>query len=67
LKPVLESLARRHTAYGVCDDHYGSVGAALIWTLEQGLGESFTAETRDAWTSAYLAIADTMKAAVAPA
>lgn len=65
LKPVLESLARQHAGYGVRDEHYGPVGAALIWTLEQGLGDSFTPETRDAWLSAYTAIADTMKAAVA--
>jgi nitric oxide dioxygenase len=65
LKPVLEDLARRHVAYGVRDDHYAPVGAALIWTLQQGLGESFTDPTRDAWLAAYTAIADTMKAATA--
>jgi nitric oxide dioxygenase len=65
LKPVLEDLARRHVAYGVSDDHYAPVGAALIWTLQQGLGESFTDATRDAWLVAYTAIVDTMKAATA--
>ena len=29
--------------------HYGTVGEALLWTLEQGLGLAFTEETRDAW------------------
>jgi nitric oxide dioxygenase len=47
------------------DEHYAPVGAALIWTLEQGLGDSFTDETREAWLIAYTAIAETMKAGAA--
>ena len=47
-------LGRRHMHYGVHDSQYDSVGAALLWTLEQGLGEHFTSEVRDAWTEAYL-------------
>src|SRR5688572_21864832 len=38
LVPVLENLGRRHVGYGVEDRHYDTVGAALLWTLEQGLG-----------------------------
>jgi protoheme ferro-lyase len=30
--------------YGVIDAHYAPVGAALLWTLEQGLGPAFTAD-----------------------
>jgi len=47
-------LGRRHVQYGVHDSQYDSVGTALLWTLELGLGESFTPEVRDAWTEAYL-------------
>jgi hemoglobin-like flavoprotein len=47
-------LGRRHVHYGVQDSQYDSVGTALLWTLEQGLGPAFTAEIRDAWTEAYL-------------
>ena len=47
-------LGRRHVQYGVHDSQYDSVGTALLWTLEQGLGEAFTPEVRDAWTEAYL-------------
>ena len=36
------------------------VGAALLWTLEKGLGEGFTSETRDAWATAYRVLAGTM-------
>jgi nitric oxide dioxygenase len=65
LKPALTGLAQRHVSYGVRDEHYAPVGAALIWTLQQGLGESFTDETREAWLRAYTAIAETMKAGAA--
>jgi hemoglobin-like flavoprotein len=47
-------LGRRHVHYGVHDSQYDSVGTALLWTLERGLGEHFTPEIRDAWTEAYL-------------
>jgi nitric oxide dioxygenase len=40
--PVAQGLAKRHVAYGVTRAHYASVGAALPWTLRQGLGEAFT-------------------------
>lgn len=49
LQPALEALASRHVKYGVKTEHFDAVGAALIWTLEQGLGPKFTAETREAW------------------
>lgn len=53
----VSDLGRRHVRYGVRDDEYDSVGAALLWTLECGLGPAFTAEVRDAWTEAYLLVA----------
>jgi hemoglobin-like flavoprotein len=61
--PVVRELGRRHAGYGVQDSHYDSVGAALLWTLEQGLGKEFTPEVRDAWTKAYTLIASEMKSA----
>jgi hemoglobin-like flavoprotein len=60
LLPVLRQLGLRHGGYGVHDAHYASVGAALIKTLEQGLGEDFTPETRAAWLSVYGLISATM-------
>ena len=53
LLPAASALARRHVAYGARAEHYPIVGAALLWTLEQGLGEAWTAEIADAWTVAY--------------
>jgi hemoglobin-like flavoprotein len=49
----LADLGRRHVHYGVQDDEYDSVGTALLWTLERGLGPVFTPEVRNAWTEAY--------------
>ncbi|UCE89524.1 MAG: hemin receptor [Pseudomonadota bacterium] len=63
LAPVVEDLGRRHVSYGTLPEHYDTVGVALLWTLEQGLGREFTPEVRDAWAQAYTALADTMKQA----
>ena len=67
LIPAVSNLGRRHTAYGVTDEHYSSVGRALIWTLEQGLGADFTPEVKEAWTTVYDVLANTMKNATARA
>jgi len=61
--PAVQALGRRHAGYGVEAHHYATVGAALIWTLEQGLGAAFTAETRVAWETAYGTLASVMIAA----
>lgn len=63
LVPALEALGRRHAGYGVRDEHYETVGAALLWTLERGLGPGFTPEVREAWTALYQVVATTMQAA----
>jgi len=67
LGPALEELGRRHVGYGVQDRHYDLVGGALLWTLEQGLGDGYTASVRDAWTAAYSTLATIMRAAAAQA
>jgi len=64
--PAAEQLARRHVGYGVHPRHYDSVGTALIWTLEQGLGTAFTPAVREGWIAAYTALAGAMKAAAYP-
>jgi hemoglobin-like flavoprotein len=51
--PVLERLAVHHVGYGVEEDHYQTVGSALIQTLALSFGERFTPDIRAAWTSAY--------------
>jgi hemoglobin-like flavoprotein len=59
--PVLRNLGARHVGYGVKDEHYATVGAALLWTLEQGLGPAFNDDVRAAWTAAYMLVATTMQ------
>ncbi|MBL8523636.1 MAG: hemin receptor [Betaproteobacteria bacterium] len=63
LMPVVRNLGQRHTAYGVEDHHYETVGAALLWTLEKGLGAAFTPEVENAWAAVYGTLAMTMKEA----
>lgn len=65
LIPAVRILGQRHVEYGVVDDDYDTVAEALIWTLEQGLGEAFTPEVADAWVAVYGFLAGTMQEAAA--
>lgn len=65
--PAVQALGARHVAYGVRDEHYATVGSALIWTLKKGLGEDFTPDTEAAWREVYAALSGAMKAAAASA
>jgi len=65
--PAVQDLGKKHVGYGVKDEHYDVVGAALLWTLEQGLGADFTPDTKAAWTEVYTVLATTMKDAAASA
>jgi len=65
LAPALHDLGRRHAGYGVKPENYATVGGALLWTLEQGLGTAFTDEVRQAWTAVYGVLADAMTSAAA--
>jgi hemoglobin-like flavoprotein len=51
--PAASALAKRHVGYGAKAEHYPVVGAALLWTLERGLGDAWTPEIAAAWTTAY--------------
>ena len=51
--PAASALATRHVSYGAKAEHYPVVGAALLWTLEKGLGDAWTPEVAEAWTAAY--------------
>jgi hemoglobin-like flavoprotein len=65
IRPALENLGRRHVGYGVEERHYDLVGTALLWTLEQGLGDGYTAEVAEAWAAAYTTLATIMREAAA--
>jgi hemoglobin-like flavoprotein len=63
LVPTVEALGRRHVRYGVNDAHYASVGIALLWTLEKGLGPAWTPATAAAWTEVYGVLSGVMRKA----
>lgn len=61
--PAVKALGERHKGYGVTAAHYAPVGAALLWTLEKGLGPDFTPDVKAAWTETYTALAGVMTSA----
>jgi len=67
LRHALLRLGERHAGYGVVDAHYPLVGAALLDTLAVGLGDAFTAETREAWAAMYTVVAGAMREGAAAA
>ncbi len=58
--PAASALAKRHVGYGVKAEHYAPVGAALLWTLERGLGAAWTPQLAEAWTAAYTTLSGYM-------
>jgi len=62
LVPAVRQLGLRHAAYHVRDEHYETVGEALLWTLGRGLGPAFTNDMQAAWAKTYWTLAETMKA-----
>ncbi len=63
----LRAMGARHTGYGVDGSHYYSFASAMLWTLEQRLGEAWTPEMRDAWTAAIAGAVGAMMAGSSPA
>ena len=63
--PAVRELGKRHVGYHVRDEHYTTVGKALLWTLQQGLGEAFTPDVEEAWVAVYGVLSSTMKEAAA--
>lgn len=61
LLPVVRQLGKRHAGYKVEEAHYDTVAAALLWTLEKGLGPAWTPEAKTAWVAVYTALAGAMK------
>ena len=61
--PAIRELSLRHAGYGVKLADYDALREALLWTLEQALGEDFTPTGREAWAVCYDELAGEMKAA----
>ena len=58
--PAASALAKRHVGYGVKPEHYDSVGAALLRTLERGLGSRWTSDLAAAWSAALATLSNFM-------
>jgi nitric oxide dioxygenase len=58
--PAASALAKGHVGYGVKAADYAPVGAALLWTLEKGLGDQWTPELAAAWGEAYTVLSEFM-------
>lgn len=59
---VVLALGRRHSdLYRIPDESYATVGEALLWTLDYGLGKKFDAAAKEAWTKVYTLVSTTMK------
>ena len=63
--PTVQALGEQHAEFGVKPEHYNTVGEALIWTLEQGLTDTFTTEVKEAWVAVYSALSTVMQDAAA--
>jgi hemoglobin-like flavoprotein len=61
LGPAVTALGARHAAYGVHPNQFPPVGAALLDTLENWLGDAFDPRARQVWTAVYGALAGLMQ------
>lgn len=60
LTEEIKQLAIRHVQYGVKEQHYKAVGAALLWTLRQGLGNDWNEKVNEAWATCFQILSETM-------
>ena len=60
---LARKLGKRHLGYGVQPHHYETARQALLWSLEQTMGDHFTPPVRAAWLAFY----DALAAAALPA
>ena len=61
LVPVLEESGRRHALYGAREEHYETIGAALLASLREKSGGEFSGATEAAWTKLYAEMGEIMK------
>ena len=60
LDSALHLLGERHVHYGVVAEQYAKVEEALLYALEQFIGEGFTPTMRAAWESIYQLMSERM-------
>lgn len=57
LTSAVERIAHKHTSFNIQAEHYQIVGHHLIETLRELATDAFTPEVEEAWTAAYLFLA----------
>ncbi|MGY5538343.1 NO-inducible flavohemoprotein [Vibrio brasiliensis] len=57
LTSAVERIAHKHTSFNIQAEHYQIVGHHLIETLRELASDAFTPEVEEAWTAAYLFLA----------
>nr|WP_114765567.1 NO-inducible flavohemoprotein [Vibrio rhodolitus] len=57
LTQAVERIAHKHTSFNIQAEHYQIVGHHLIETLRELAPQAFTQEVEEAWTAAYLFLA----------
>ncbi|MFM2587993.1 NO-inducible flavohemoprotein [Vibrio sp. TBV020] len=57
LTSAVERIAQKHTSFNIQAEHYQIVGHHLIETLRELASDAFTQEVEEAWTAAYLFLA----------
>lgn len=60
LNHELDALGQRHIRYGVKNEHFDKMEDALIWTIEQLLGDTATLEITELWRKVYRLMAETV-------
>lgn len=63
LAGTFAAMGRRHAGYGAREEHYDDVGAALLATFRDVLGERFDDDVEAAWAMVYGELAEAMIAA----
>ncbi|ANU38776.1 NO-inducible flavohemoprotein [Vibrio scophthalmi] len=58
LSQAVERIAHKHTSFNIQPQHYQIVGHHLIETLRELASDAFTTEVEEAWTQAYLFLAN---------
>jgi hemoglobin-like flavoprotein len=61
-----ERVSKSHLNYGVKEEHYATVGQALLLTIKRSLGEACTHDVEAAWLAVYAAIVAIVKKAAYP-
>jgi hemoglobin-like flavoprotein len=65
ISPAMRELGKRHVQYNITPAHFAKMKEALIWTLEQKLGDDFPPEVKEVWSSAFDNVTLMMQQAIA--